>query len=188
MRISRIAMVACLVFAGSVPAQGAMYKWVDEQGITHYADSVPPRYASRAVDRAGRALQARKRDSQAADSDGTGAQQDSEGGAAEAKRRLDRQRQDQALLATYTSEEEIELARGRELKRNQDTMRMASAGLAGSNRPEDRRKLDSLMELSRKETDTINAKFDAQKARYRVLTVPQAARAGKVGQAPRAGQ
>jgi hypothetical protein len=177
---SPIAMLAGLVLAAPVPALGAMYKWVDEQGITHYADSVPAKYASRAVDRAGRPLQTPKREPQAAHSDAAGVQQDAEPSAAEAKRRLDQQRQDQALLATYTSEDEIELARSRELKRNQDTMRMASTGLAGSRRPEDQRKLDALMELGRKETDSINAKFDAQKARYREITRPAAAGAGKV--------
>jgi hypothetical protein len=176
---TRRTLLATLALAVSVPVSGAMYKWVDEQGITHYADSVPPKYASRAVDRAGKPLQPPKREAQAAGSDAAGGQQDAEANAAEAKRRLDQQRQDQALLATYTSEGEIELARSRELKRNQDTMRMASAGLAASKRPEDQRKLDSLMELSRKETDSINAKFDAQKARYREIARPAAAGAGR---------
>jgi hypothetical protein len=178
-------MLASLALAISAPALGAMYKWVDEQGITHYADSVPPKYASRAVDRAGKPLQP-KRDGQAASSD-SAVTQDPEANPAEAKRRLDQQRQDQALLATYTSEDEIELARSRELKRNQDTMRMASAGLAASNRPEDRRKLDSLLEMSRKETDSINARFDAQKVRYRELSRPAAGSVGK-GQTPVAGK
>ncbi|MPZ43761.1 MAG: DUF4124 domain-containing protein [Betaproteobacteria bacterium] len=171
MKPLRITFLASLVAATafSLPAGAAMYKWVDEHGTTHYGDSVPPRYASRAAERGKRAAQPAKTEHlkavQVAPSE-----EEQERRKAEAKRQLDRQRKDTALLSTYASEKEIELARARELKRNQDTLKMASAGLARSGAREDRKKLDALMAQSQQETDSINAKFDAQLTRYRELT------------------
>ena len=43
-----LALAACL-FAGPAAARGSasdsLYKWVDDQGVTHYGDRVPPEYA-----------------------------------------------------------------------------------------------------------------------------------------------
>jgi len=74
------------------------------------------------------------------------------------------------LLSTYSNEAEIDLARERELRRNQETLKVMSSGLAASGSAEDRQRLDALIIQSRKETDAINARFDAQKARFRELT------------------
>ena len=102
----------------------------------------------------------------------------------EAKRQLDRQRQDTALLSTYANEGEIELARARALKRSQELLQRSTAGLARSGTAEDRQKLDSIMAQSRQETDTINARFDAQAARYRELKGPMAAASATAQAAP----
>jgi hypothetical protein len=163
-------LVAAAAF--SLPAGAAMYKWVDEHGTTHYGDSVPPRYASRAAERGKPAAQPAKNETKAVQV--APSEEEQARRKAEAKRQLDRQRQDAALLSTYASEKEIELARTRELKRNQDTLKMASSGLARSGTREDQQKLDALMAQGRQETDSINAKFDAQLARYRELTKPPA--------------
>ncbi len=37
--LAAAAIAAC---AGALSAQAAMYKWVDEKGVTHYAESPPP--------------------------------------------------------------------------------------------------------------------------------------------------
>jgi hypothetical protein len=170
------------VTALSLPAGAAMYKWVDEHGTTHYGDSVPPKYASRAAERGKPGARPAKSEQpkavQVAPSE-----EEQEKRKAEAKRQLERQRQDTALLSTYASEKEIELARTRELKRNQDTLQMASSGLARSGAREDQQKLDALMAQSRQETDSINAKFDAQLARYRELTRSPAEAAPATAQA-----
>ncbi len=154
----------------AAPIQAAMYKWVDENGITHYGDSVPPKYANKATSRNARPGTA-KWDRQAAQSEtAVTSEQDLEKQRVEAKLQQERKRQDTALLLTYASEAEIDLARERELRRNQETLKVMSAGLAGSASPEDKQRLDALIAQSRKETDAINARFDAQKARFRELT------------------
>jgi len=155
----------------SQPASAAMYKWVDEKGKTHYGDSIPPQYANRSGERLNKsgAVQT-KVERPAATAEVRPSEQEIEKQKADAKRQLDQRRQDTALLATYASEKDIELARERELRRNQDTMKMATAGLARSNAAEDKHKLDALMTMGKQETDAINAKFDGYKARYRELT------------------
>lgn len=174
-----VAAVFCL------PAGAAMYKWVDEHGTTHYGDSVPPRYASRATERGKPGIQAAKNEHpktvQVAPNE-----EELERRNVQARQQLERQRQDTALLSTYANEGEIELARTRELKRNQDTLRMASAGLAGSGARDDQKKLDALMNQSKQETDRINAKFDAELARYRELRKPHAEAVAAKAPAPAA--
>jgi hypothetical protein len=166
----------------ALPAGAAMYKWVDEHGTTHYGDSVPPRYANRAADRNGKPVvqpaSVEPKPQATASNEPQSEQQRAEG-----KRERDRQRQDTALLATYASEAEIEQARAREIARTQSMLKTNSVGLARSDKAEDRNKLDALMERSRRETDSINARFDAQLARYRSLTgkAPSAPAATAVG-------
>jgi hypothetical protein len=129
---------------------------------------VPPQYADRAGDqlkKSGRTVKLEPRPAEQKPSE-----QDIEKQKLEAKQQLDRQRQDAALLATYANENEIEQARERELRRNSDTLKLSTAGLAKSNSREDKQKLGSLIEQNRQETDAINARFDVQKARFRELS------------------
>src|SRR5271170_4720203 len=57
MRLKTVALVLCAMTwlaspgfsagAGSTAAPGhTVYKWVDEQGVTHYGDRIPPEYAA----------------------------------------------------------------------------------------------------------------------------------------------
>src|SRR6202035_6158845 len=53
MRLKTVAGILCAVMLLASPgfAAGAangrtLYKWVDEQGVTHYGDHIPPEYAS----------------------------------------------------------------------------------------------------------------------------------------------
>lgn len=167
----KLTVLAALSFAAwGAPSTAAMYKWVDENGKTHYGDTLPPKYANRAAERLNKAGTPNAKADRVPAADARPAEQDPEKQKAAAKRELEQKRQDQALLATYASEKEIDLARERELKRHQDTISMATTGLAKSKTPEDRAKLDNLLGASRKETDAINARFDAQKVRYGELT------------------
>jgi len=153
----------------ALPTHAAMYKWVDEKGSTHYGDRVPPQYSDRAgaqLKKSGRTVQVEQK----AAAPSRQPEQDPEKRMLEAKQQTDRQRQDNALLATYANEAEIDQARGRELRRNSDTLKLASAGLAKSSSREDQNKLGSLIEQNQKETDAINARFDAHKLRFRELT------------------
>lgn len=171
-RVSSSFLIAAVMGALAGPVQAAMYKWVDEKGNTYYGDRVPPQYADRAGDQLKKSGRTVKAESKPAEQ--RPAEQDPEKAKVEAKQQIERKRQDTALIATYASESEIDQARERELRRNSDTLKHSTAGLAKSNTREDKQKLDALIEQSRQENDTINAKFDAQKVRYRELTAGRA--------------
>jgi len=161
----RLCWIACVV-AGAMfapLASGAMYKWVDEKGVTHYGDRVPPQYANPNNAQIGRTgVTTKSERSPGAEAKAPAAERNE----AEAKRELEQRRQDNALLATYANEKEIDQARERELKRVQEWLAANSAGLARSKAPEDRKKLDAVMDQGRRDTDAVNSKYDAQKARF----------------------
>lgn len=167
--IFSIVAAAAFLMGIATPVQAAMFKWVDEKGITHYGDHVPARYKDRAGDELKKSGRPVKNDP-APVAQRAPTQEELDRQRLQAKEQLERQRQDNALLATYASEAEIEQARERELRRNSDVLKHSSAGLAKSRSGDDKRKLDSLIEQSRQENDAINARFDAQKTRYRELT------------------
>ncbi len=180
-----IAVVAvCAVVAESAAA--ATYKWVDSKGVTHYSDRLPEtsRTNPTRLSKSGVTAPSSERPAQS-EMRLTG--QELEQQKAEAKRNLERQRQDSALLATYTNESEIDAAREREQKRHQETMKLTTAGLAASSNPEDKRKLDAALLKGQQEADAINARYDAQKARFRELTAGRAlAQGGAKPDAPAA--
>ena len=89
---------------------GQAYKWVDDKGITHYGDSIPPEYAKRersVLNRQGvevRRLEAERTPEQIAAAE-----------VRDAERRKRRDR-DQFLLTTYTSAKDIEALRDQRLQ------------------------------------------------------------------------
>ena len=168
MRMRCIAIAAfatCGWFAQSAGA--AMYKWVDSKGVVHYSDRLPESTKTTPTRMSKSGVTTPTGESKQSEVRLT--VQEVEQQKVEAKRQLERQRQDSALLATYSSEGEIEAAREREQRRHQETMKLTTAGLAGSPNPEDKRKLDALLAKGQQEADAINARFDAQKARFREL-------------------
>ena len=144
-------------------AAAAMYKWVDERGFVHYSDRQPMQSkASGEFNRASGTTKYATRPT-------IMTVEEAERQKAEARRRLVQERQDNALLATYTTENEIDAAREREINRQQELQKVAIEGIGKSDRPEDKRKLDRLLVQGQQARDQINAKYSAQKARYREL-------------------
>jgi hypothetical protein len=99
--------------ASAQKAPRQTYSWVDDEGVKHYGDSIPPEYADKpkevlneqgvAVDQ----LDGKKSEQQLAD----------EAAAAELELQKDLQRRaDKALLATYISVAEIEMHRDRRVE------------------------------------------------------------------------
>lgn len=160
-------ILAGLSLGLALPAGAAMYKWVDENGKTHYGDRIPPRYAksagAKALNTTGVAVArpAPAREAQAAPA--------AKVEAAPTRAEIERKRRDDALLATYANADEIERARARELKTVNDWLARSTAGLAKSDKVEDRKRMDEAMSRAARETDAINAKYDAQKARFQEL-------------------
>lgn len=87
----------------------ATYKWVDDQGVVHYGDSIPPQYAqkeSTVLNKQGVPIGHKDATKSAAE----------QAAAAESEQQLARQKQhDSFLLATYTSVKDIEQLRDERL-------------------------------------------------------------------------
>src|SRR3984957_12931132 len=113
MRLKTAAWMLCAAtvlalsgFAASVANNGrVVYKWVDEQGVTHYGDRIPPEYA---------AQEQHVINSQGVEINKLKAQKTPEQLAAEDQKRLDAEQsksRDRNLLSTYASVQEIERLR-----------------------------------------------------------------------------
>ena len=103
-----IGLMLGLAIAGSAAAannQAAAYKWVDEQGVTHYGDSIPPQYAEREL----HLLNKQGVEVGHADAAKTPEQLAAEARIHEAS--LKQQQHDSFLITTYTSVKDIETLR-----------------------------------------------------------------------------
>jgi hypothetical protein len=103
-----------LMLTQAVGGRAELFKWVDDKGVTHYGDRIPPEYAKQGntqLDKRG--VTVRKVDP-ALTPEQRRAQQDEAQRLKEALKQAEaQQRQDLALINTYSSEEEIDLARDR---------------------------------------------------------------------------
>jgi hypothetical protein len=97
-------------------ARAATYKWVDEKGVVHYTDKIPPEAINKGnvqLDKHGVPV---KRTDPAPTPEQRKAKADEESRQQQLTREREMvDRRDRALLATYTTESEIELARKRAL-------------------------------------------------------------------------
>lgn len=98
-----------LLTAISTTAEAKLYKWVDDNGTTHYGEVVPPEYASKdrvQYDDKGNLI---KKKAAVVDAD-----PEKKSPADQAA--IEQRRKDNALLNTYSNENEIDLALGRNLQ------------------------------------------------------------------------
>ncbi len=129
--------------AGVANAQAPkLYRWVDENGVVHYGDSIPARYAElerQVVNEHGitvDVMQAKKTDEELAEE----ARLEELRAEAELQRR-----RDQALLATYLTIDEIEMHRDRRVELFQAQSRVTELYLRNL-----QRRMDSLREEASK--------------------------------------
>ncbi|MGC1818187.1 MAG: DUF4124 domain-containing protein [Casimicrobiaceae bacterium] len=109
-------LVGVLLFAIAASAHAALYKWVDQHGLVHYSDRLPPDAVDRASTQLNREGIAVKKIGQAP----TAAELQARQAAEKQKHALDRERmlterRDRALLDSYTNESDIDLAKTRAL-------------------------------------------------------------------------
>ena len=109
---------ACFVLltfqAATVEAK--LYKWVDNQGVTHYGETIPPEYADKdnvLLDDKGRVI---KKNAQLTIEERRNLEATAEKNRAEEAAAAEQRRRDRMLLSTYSSEKEIDLARDRNLQ------------------------------------------------------------------------
>lgn len=118
----RVALASAAWFAATgllapaMPSAAATYKWTDDQGVVHYSDKAPletPSKGATVLDKQARPV---KEIEPPLTPEQTKAKADEEARARSlAKARDEQARKDKALMQSYTSENEIELARNRAL-------------------------------------------------------------------------
>jgi hypothetical protein len=196
-------LAVAMLLAGAGEARAAMYKWVDEKGVVHYTDRMPPE----AVDKASVELNKQgvpvKKTDKALTPEQRQALEQEAGSKREAARAQEEiARRDRALVSSYTSEAEIDLARNRSLQTINNVILSARAFSEQLNKrkvdveakkAESQgkpvvavldRELESIeLELARqadviaqkqRETTAITAKYDADKQRWRELVAAKA--------------
>jgi hypothetical protein len=120
MRVNPLVFLVGLAFALSLAdAVGAakIFKWVDEKGVTHYGESIPPEYkdgGSAEMSKQGVTL--RKVAPAATMDQRKAAEEKSIRDREEKQRTFEQRRRDLALMNTYTSAKEIEEHRDRTLQ------------------------------------------------------------------------
>lgn len=178
----------------SLSAEAKLYKWVDDNGTTHYGETIPPEYANRDT----QTLE-KGRVKERTDGFDSKKQAESKEDPEVLRAAKEQQRRDNALLNTYSNEKEIDLARDRNLLQvearvNSYTtlLKSAEATLADLNKEqegltkkgrkipqsltEDLVEAETLvakrkreLETSRQEMADVKAKYEADKQRYREL-------------------
>jgi hypothetical protein len=111
--LAAIALVCAQGVALAEKAEHKLYRWVDEDGVVHYGDSVPARYAEfekQVLNERGITLDVLHGKKTAEELAEEKRQQD-----LQAQREI-RRRQDRALLATYLSVDEIVMHRDRRVE------------------------------------------------------------------------
>ena len=192
------ALVAGLTL--SFPVMAALYKWVDNNGTTHYGETIPPEYADKdhqVLNKEGRVIRSeevmtpeRRRAKDLEDA------KKREEAAAE----IEQQRHDKTLINTYNSVDEIDLSRVRNLQQIDARINAINASLKAANDTlfslqteadndakanrkipvslqqdlqdaQDRlTKLQQEAAIPQAEKAALEARFDADKARYIELT------------------
>jgi hypothetical protein len=192
-------LALAVTVAGAAGGNKAVaYRWVDEQGVVHYGDSIPPQYAEK---------EHQLINQQGLEVGHSDAQKTAEQLAEEERERTDalkRQQHDNFLIATYTSVKDIETLRDQRLDQlqgqrvaaeqyveNLQSRLLALQGRAKhfrpyNTRPDARRMPDDLAEdlvrtvnelrtqnnalvAKNEEVSAMKAQFDSDIERYREL-------------------
>lgn len=181
---------AALCAAVSLNAEAKLYKWVDENGTTHYGETIPPKYANRNAQtlEKGR-VQERE----------TAREKPGQRSRVLSDEEVQAERRDNALLNTYSTEKEIDLARDRNLQQVEaridsyiTLLKSAEENMSGLQQEQERllkqnRKIPKSLEedlndaqqridkfqndlnQNRQELNTVKVRYAADKARYREL-------------------
>jgi hypothetical protein len=118
--VSVLLLLATTSFSAGAPNARKLYKWVDEQGVTHFGDHIPPEYASQ---------EQHVVNSQGVETERIEAQRSPEQMAAEEKKKLEAEQKasrDRNLLNTYASVPEIERLRDQRLALLADQIKVTS--------------------------------------------------------------
>jgi hypothetical protein len=179
-------------------AEAAMYKWVDEKGVTHYTDTMPPDAINKAnTQLSPQGVPIKKTDPAVPLEQRKAREAEAERQREAAKQQEETAKRDRALLDSYTTDSDIDLAKNRSLRtveaalasaqaysaqltKRKAELTASKAALAGKPVPvslerdlaatdgELKRQADFIA-LKQKELVTVAARYDADKARWAAI-------------------
>ena len=157
-------VVAALCCSLSTPGAARTYRWVDDKGITHYGDTIPPEFKDKANAELSKRGITIKKTEQALTPEEIRARQEEQARARQEEVRAQEQkRRDQALLQTFTTEKDIDLKRDRDLQQielgianNHAVLKNAEKRLA-----ENRARADSLTKAGKPITDGLKQDIES---------------------------
>jgi hypothetical protein len=117
----------------SFPVAAKLYKWVDNNGTTHYGETIPPEYADKdrvELNNEGRVI---KSDVVTTPERRLAKKQEEEKAREDAKAALEQQRRDKMLINTYSNVSEIDLARTRSLQQVDARINMLDSYVESAN-------------------------------------------------------
>lgn len=195
---SLVALIVGLTL--SFPVAAKLYKWVDDNGITHYGETIPPEYANKdrvELNKSGRVIKSEEANTPERR---IAREQEEAKKREDARAALEQQRRDKTLINTYSNVPEIDLARRRSLQQVDARINVLNSYLktasdnllalqaeADHNTKANKRIPDSLqedlqeaqdrltklqqdMEKPKAEKAALEKRFEADKARYMELT------------------
>jgi hypothetical protein len=111
-----LTVAAAAVASTALAQQKQTYKWVDDQGVVHYTDKIPPDQVNRGATVLNRdAIPVRKIDPPLTPEERAAKEEEARRDAAAARARAETERADRALMESFTNADEITLAKNRAL-------------------------------------------------------------------------
>lgn len=117
----------------SLPVAAKLYKWVDDNGTTHYGETIPPEYANKdrvELNKEGRVI---KNDEVITPERRLAKEQEGAKKREDAAAALEQQRHDRTLINTYSNVQEIELARSRSMQQVDARINVLNSSVKAAN-------------------------------------------------------
>ena len=201
--LGALVVAAALLWAVAGAARAATYKWVDDKGEVHYSDKMPPDAVGKAnVELNKQGIAVKKTDAAPTPEQLRAKAQEEERQRVLAKQNEEMARRDRALVASYTSEAEIDLARKRAVQTIDNVIQSSQAFIEQLNKRKaeaeakrndakttsigaalDRElegidaelaRQDELIGQKKREMTAVAARYDADKQRWRELVAAKA--------------
>lgn len=133
MTILKLSIALIVGLTLSFPVAAKLYKWVDDNGITHYGETIPPEYAGKdrvELNKEGRVI---KNDEVMTPERRRAKELEDEKVRQDTNAALEQKRRDQMLINTYSSVNEIDLAHKRSLQQVDARINVLNSYLKSAN-------------------------------------------------------
>lgn len=199
-KLNRLALLVTLGCITSFSVEARLYKWVDDKGVTHYGEVIPAEYANKNRSQLSAEGRVVSTEEVLTPEQARAKQEQLKRKQLEEEAQGEQKRRDSALLGTFSNVAEIDAAKARsiqqidstissilvQIKINQNKLdallseersfKLNHAAVPGS-LSEDLKDTQSRLNKRRAELDkfkqeraSVEARFEADKARYRLLT------------------